>query len=132
MIDTDTTDLMAVRSSFCFVIARWRLTQSEIAMLLGSTAGAVPAGRVLPDLLDSAAERRLRLLIRLDRAFERICADDDVAVRIRTPNCLANGVTPLEALADERVLRATIGMAEEHFEDTRYGEAAPTSDVRSR
>lgn len=121
MIDTDTADLMAVRSSFCFVIARWRLTQSEVAMLLGSTAGPVSNGRVLPDLLDSAAERRLRLLIRLDRAFDRMCADDDVAVRIRTPNFLENGVTPLEALADERVLRAAIAIAEERADQPPFG-----------
>lgn len=124
MTDPDTAELMAIRSAFCLVIARWRLTQSEVAMLLGDTAGPFPAGRVLPDTLDGAAERRLRLLVRLDLAFGRICPDDDVASRLRMPSAPGDAVTSLQTLADERVLRATIGMAEQFDGRSRAAAAA--------
>ena len=82
MTNPDDVELAAIRSSFCFVIARWRLTQSEVAMLLGQTHRTIPTGRILPDVLDKAAERRLRLLVRLDQAMEHIAPGGDIAITI--------------------------------------------------
>lgn len=109
-IDPGEAELASVRSQFCTVIARWRLTQADLRALLGQTAGPFVEGRVLPDEMTSDAERRMRLLVRLDSGLERRFASDDVALRIRQSDSF--GRTPLQLLADLADLRLAVMLAE--------------------
>ncbi len=125
MISTDDVELLAVRSSFCFLVARWRLTQSDVAKLLGETAGPFPQSRILPDVLDSPAESRMRLLIRLDQALTHLTPDDDIAMRLRDGSAMEGSSTTLDALHNELTLRAAIRIAEKLIEDRPTGKRRP-------
>lgn len=123
MLTADFVELAAVRASFGFLVARWRLTQGELGSLL-SVPDAPSAGRVLPDGLDASAETRMRLLLRLDRAIAAMCDDADVGALLREPE-RHGAPRPLDDLADLGLLRAAVGVAEGCGTDrTHLGAAA--------
>lgn len=105
-------ELAAVRSDFCGLVGRWRLTQGELRRLLGDRR-EWRGDRVLPGALDARGETAVRLLLRLDRALDGgLHVADDLAdwIRMHVPG---SGVpTPLDAMADLPVLRAMVREAE--------------------
>lgn len=105
-------ELAAVRSDFCGLVGRWRLTQGELRRLLGDRPSWC-GDRVLPGALDARGETTVRLLLRLERALDRgLSAAEDLAdwIRMHVPG---SGVpTPLDAMADLPVLRAMVREAE--------------------
>ncbi len=112
VMDPGESELAAIRSRFCLVVARWRLSQAELRSILGESAGPVEQGRVLPNVLDSNAEQRMRLLVRLDSALHGRSTVDDFAIRLRETGSLMDGPTPLEMLADLADLRLAVALAE--------------------
>ncbi len=111
MLDVNDAELAAVRSSFCMLVARWRLTQVEIRDLLGEHSGLFVEGRILPDVLGRDAETRMRLLLRLEGALEHLAEGADVCAQMRS-NRLGAGPTPLSTLSSLAVLRAAVRLAE--------------------
>ena len=123
MLDVNDAELMAVRSSFCLLVARWRLTQSEVRDLLGEPSERFLAGRVLPDVLGHDAETRMRLLLRLESALNHLADGADVSAQMRS-NQFGAGVTPLAALSSLADLRAAVRLAER---ECSHRMAAPLS-----
>lgn len=120
MLDVNDVELAAVRSSFSMLVARWRLTQSEVRELLGDDTGRFVEGRILPDVLGHDAETRVRLLLRLEGALERLAAGADVSKQMRSARFGA-GVTPLAALSSLPFLRAAVRSAERECTDGPSG-----------
>jgi hypothetical protein len=118
MLDVDEIELTAVRNAFCMLVARWRLTQSEVRDLLGETSCRQLEGRILPDVLSADAETRVRLLLRLDSALERLAQGADVAAQLRSDRSGA-GATPLAMLGSLPVLRSAVRSAERECRDDR-------------
>jgi hypothetical protein len=112
MIDAGDVELKAVRAEFSLLIARWRLTQAELQSLLGADASEFTSGRVLPDVLDRSGETRLRLLLRLDVAFQRLGLELQITSYLRGPAELNDEISLLDSLSNLQVLRRTIAMVE--------------------
>ena len=129
MINANDAELLAVRSSFCFTVARWRLGQSDLANLLGETTAVFGRGRVLPDTLDAAAETRIRLLVRLDQALSFLMPGDDVGRRLRDGTALGGILPRLAAFHDMRALRGALRTAEAIYEGGQ-GDWQPTAKVK--
>ena len=111
MIDVNDAELAAVRSSFCMLVARWRLTQGEVGDLLGDESSRFLEDRVLPDVLGHEAETRMRLLLRLAAALEHLAGGADVSAQMRS-DPFGAGVTPLTVLSSLDELRAAVRMVE--------------------
>lgn len=109
-MDAGEAELMAIRSQFCIVVARWRLTQSDLRVILGQSAGLFVEGRILPNHLSSDAERRMRLLVRLDSGLTRRFPDDDIGNLIRQTDSF--GARPLDMLGELSDLRLAVALAE--------------------
>jgi len=109
-MDPGEAELAAIRSQFCIVLARWRLTQADLRLVLGESAGPFENEHVLPNNLSSDAERRMRLLVRLDNGLLRSFPDEDVASHLRQPDSF--GRIPLEVLSDLADLRLAVALAE--------------------
>ena len=112
MMDASNAELTAIRGEFCLLVARWRLTQVELHALLGGGSSPIAEGRVLPDVLVDDAERRMRLLLRLDKALQQLAPDLEVAVCLRDQTGQADGLTPLDSLRDILQLRRTLARVE--------------------
>lgn len=110
-IDAGELELAAIRRQFCNVIARWRLTQAELRSILGQCVDPIAEGSVLPSRLNADAERRMRLLVRLDNALDKHSPDRDVALMMRQADSF--GHIPLELLAELTDLRLAVALAEE-------------------
>lgn len=101
----DATDL-SLRRDFCNVIAKWRLTQAEVRMVLALKTPS--AGVVQPCDLGPDAVLRAELLVELDLGLQALLGDiDRVSAWLRMPARPFAGATPLEAMGD---LDALIGM----------------------
>ena len=120
MLDVNDAELAAVRSSFCMLVARWRLTQSEVRDLLGEHSDRFVEGRILPDVLGHESETRMRLLLRLEGALERLSSGADVCAQLRSYR-FGTGTTLLAALSSLPALRAAVRSAERE----RDGEKGP-------
>lgn len=121
MLDVNDAELTAVRSSFCMLVARWRLTQGEVRDLLGEHSNGFVEGRILPDVLGHESETRMRLLLRLESALEHLAAGADVSAQMRS-NRFEAGVTPLAALSSLPALRAAVRLAER---ECTHGKGVP-------
>ncbi len=117
LIDPGDAELLAIRSQFCLLVARWRLTQADLSVILGETIGSFPKGRILPDWINANAEQRIRLLVRLDDALRHRSKDGDITAAPREVNLLESGTVPIHLLADLRALRAAIAWAESDDEE---------------
>lgn len=105
-------ELIAVRSRFCCLVARWRLTQAELTSLLGAKSSTFAQSWILPDSLDDNGEHRLRLLLRLDDVLQQLEPDEDIGIRLRDRSGQTDGRSPLEAFGDLRELRGAIAYLE--------------------
>ena len=119
MIAINESELLAVRQDFCLLVARWRLTQAEVAALLGSEASGAGAGRVLPDVLDSSAEHQVRLLIRLDKALSALLPDADLATSLRQGIAFERCLLSLQSIRHKQTLRKAIHLIEGLTEQRR-------------
>lgn len=111
-MDPGEAELAAIRSQFCLVVARWRLTQSDLRLILGEGMEPCPECRILPNWLTADAERRMRLLVRLDNALLRRSPDGGIATPLKEANLLRHGRIRLDVLADLAALRSMIAWAE--------------------
>lgn len=112
MDSPDDAELAAARSSFCDMAARWRLGRADVRDLLGIES-EWHGCRVIPDVLDSREETRLRLLLRLDYGLTATVGDaDDLADWLREAPPEYGGMTPLQVFRDIALLRAITGALE--------------------
>lgn len=100
----DATD-PSLRRDFCNVIAKWRLTQAEVRMVLALKTPS--AGVVQPCDLGPDALLRAELLVELDLGLQALLGDiDRVSAWLRTPARPFAGATPLAAMGDVDALIA--------------------------
>lgn len=84
--------------AFALLVARWRLTQSEVARLLGLQPGGA---WIHPAELDAASEGCLGEILQLEVALSEAFGDTAGMPRwLRTPSASLGGASPLSAMAD--------------------------------
>lgn len=111
MLDCGAIELAVIRREFSHLIARWRLTQSEVRDLLGEEQEHLVAECIVPGVLGRDAETRVRLLLRLDAALECLAEGAEVAGVVRS-NRFAGGTSLLSTLSSLPDLRAAVRLAE--------------------